>query len=178
MGKDYDNAAASKVRSFVLRYMEAHGAETQGVRTELDQLRTLLGEAVARLTSSFETIGAYSARPAHPAVNGCFDGAKIIPIAVPGAAGGSRHGAVLLAEGIERSVNEAITALQFYDIASQILAHAGRRIELLERMAGQLERLPDATIEELEDVLRNACAARGHNPAGQAVMTVGAMEFF
>lgn len=178
MGKDDDNAAAAKVRSFVLRYTEAHGAETQGVRTELDQLQTILGEAVARLTTSFETIGAYTTRPAQRAVNDCFDGAESAPVAALDATAGNQHGPGLLTEGIESSVNEAITALQFYDIASQILAHAGRRIELLERMAGQLGQLPDTTVEELEDVLRNAGAARGHNPAGQAFMTVGAMEFF
>lgn len=178
MGKDDDNAAAVRMRSFVLRYMEAHGAETRGVRAELDQLQAILDQAVARLTSSFETIGAYSAYYAQQAVNGRFDGAKAIPVIVPGAIGVNPYDTAALTEGIESSVNEAITALQFYDIASQILAHAGRRIELLERMAKQLGQLPDTTVEELDHVLRNACAVRGHNPAGQALMTVGAMEFF
>jgi hypothetical protein len=178
VGKDYDNAAAAKVRSFVLRYMEAHGAETQGVRTELDQIQTILGEAVVRLTSSFETIGAYSTRATRRTVNGCVDHAGAIPVAAPGAISVNQRDPAMLAEGIESSVNEAITALQFYDIASQILAHAGRRIELLERMAGQLGQLPDTTVEELDHVLRNARAARGHNPAGQTFMSVGAVEFF
>lgn len=178
MEKEDDNAAAVKVRSFVLRYMEAHGAETHGVRAELDQLQTILGQAVARLTSSFETICAYSARHPQRTVNDCFDGEEAIPVAAPGAVGLSQCDPAMFTEGIESSVNEAITALQFYDIASQILAHAGRRIELLERMAGQLGQLPDTTVEELDHVLRNACAVRGHNPAGQAFMTVGAMEFF
>ncbi|MGH8762172.1 MAG: hypothetical protein ACREUR_02960 [Nitrosospira sp.] len=168
MREDDDNAAAVRVRSFVLRYMEAHGAEMRGVRAELDQLQMILGQAVARLTSSFETIGAYSARY----------GAEAISAIAPGATGVSRYDPSALTEDIESSVNEAITALQFYDIASQILAHAGRRIELLERMAGQLGQLPDTTVEELDHVLRNACEVRGHNPAGQALMTVGAMEFF
>ncbi|SEO49992.1 hypothetical protein [Nitrosovibrio sp. Nv6] len=178
MGKDDDNGATAKVRSFVLRYMEAHGTEMQGVRTELDQLQAILGEAVARLTSSFETIGAYSTRLSQRGMDDCLDGAGTIPVAALGATAGYQHDPALLTEGIGSSVNEAITALQFYDIASQILAHAGRRIELLERLAGQLGQLPDTTVEELEDVLRNACAVRGHNPAGQAFMTVGAMEFF
>lgn len=178
MGKDDDNAAAVRMRSFVLRYMEAHGAETRGVRAELDQLQTILGQAVTRLTSSFETIGAYSACRTQRVANGFVDGAEAIPVIAPGATGVNRYDTAVLTEGIESSVNEAITALQFYDIASQILAHAGRRIELLERMAGQLGQLPDATVEELDHVLRNACEVRGHNPAGQALMTVGAMEFF
>ncbi|SCY07137.1 hypothetical protein SAMN05216420_102193 [Nitrosospira sp. Nl5] len=178
MGKDYDAAAAANVRSFVLRYMEAHGAETQCVRIELDQLQTILGEAVVRLTSSFETIGAYSTRATRRTVNDCVDDGETIPVAALSAIGANQRDPAMLTGGIESSVNEAITALQFYDIASQILAHAGRRIELLERMAGQLGQLPDTTVEELDHVLRNACAARGHNPAGQTFMSVGAMEFF
>jgi hypothetical protein len=177
VGKDYDNAAAVKVRSFVLRYMEAHGAETHGVRAELDQLQTILGEAAVRLTSSFETICA-SARHAQLAANSCLDGAQTLPVAALGAIDMDQYNLATPAKGIESSINEAMMALQFHDVASQILAHAGRRIEFLERMAGQLEQLPDATIEELDHVLRNACTARGHNPVGQAFMTVGAMELF
>jgi hypothetical protein len=45
VGKDYDNEVAVKVRSFVLRYMEAHGAETHSVRAELEQLQTILVDA-------------------------------------------------------------------------------------------------------------------------------------
>lgn len=129
MGTDYDNAAAVNVRSFVLRYMEAHGAETRGVRNELDQLQTILGQAVARLTSSFEAICVYSARYAQQPACGCFDGTGTISVAASGTVDMNQCGPATFADGFESSINEAITTLQFYDIASQILAHAGRRIE-------------------------------------------------
>lgn len=178
MGTDYDNAAAVNVRSFVLLYRQAHGAETSGVRAELDQLQAILSEAMTCLMSNFEAIRAYSARHLQPAADDSFDRGKTAPAAALGATGAGQCNPAVLIADIEGSINEAMTALQFHDIASQILAHARRRIEFLERMAEQLEQLPDTTIQELERVIRKACTDRGHNPVGQAVMTIGAVEFF
>ncbi|WP_025039725.1 hypothetical protein [Nitrosospira briensis] len=178
MGTDYDNAAVVNVRSFVLRYMQAHGAETSGVRAELDQLQAILSEAVTRLMSSFEAIRAYSARHLQPAADDVFDSAKTAPAAALGATHAGQCKPAGFTADIEDSINEAMTALQFHDIASQILAHTRRRIEFLERMAEQLEQLPDTTIKDLDHAIRKACTDRGHNPVGQAVMTVGAVELF
>jgi hypothetical protein len=158
--------------------MQAHGAETSGVRAELDQLQAILSEAVTRLMSSFEAIRAYSARHLQPVADGSFDNAKTAPAAALGATDAGQCTLAVFTADIEGSINEAMTALQFHDITSQILAHARRRIEFLERIAEQLEQLPDTSIKELDHVIRKACTDRGHNPVGQAVMTVGAMELF
>ena len=148
------------------------------MRAELDQLAGLITDATSRLTASFETICTLSARQQQlasaVASGGCSCGAEAgsLPVHSRGAPDPEQRDLRALTDNIQRSVNEAVTALQFHDIASQLIGHAARRIELIERMAGQLERLPGDPGGAL------ACTAQRDNPVGQVRMTAGTIELF
>jgi hypothetical protein len=151
-----EDPIAIHMRSFVSRYVEAHRVEAQGVRAELDQLGLLLNDAVARLSASFETM--------------CLLSAGLQRVEVQ--AGDSAP-----FEKLQGRLNEAATALQFHDIATQILAQSLKRIELIEQMTGSLRHLPDGSLDDLTKEL--VCSTtRGSNPVTQSRMTVGAVELF
>lgn len=92
------------------------------LRGDVAQLEGVLGDAVSRLTRSFETIDALTI------VNGRAPGFA----AVAASPADRRRRAV--AATIETSVAEAVTALQFHDIASQILRKLETRIDAVERL--------------------------------------------
>lgn len=185
------------LRPLLSKYVEAHRVESSGVCAELDQLDALLADAVSRLTSSFETIGALSVRQRQlmftdagksdswvapclrkPPVANDEPNERAGVVVAPVLDAHSRDDLRALTEDIERHVQKAVTALQFQDIASQLLSHAVKRMDLLERMAGQIERLPDIAIEELNEALSLVRAEPGGNPVAQARMNEGTVELF
>jgi hypothetical protein len=151
-----EDASAMQMQSVVSRYVEAHRAEAQGVRAELDQLRTLLNDAVARLTTTFETMCVLSARP------------QLVE---------SSPGDVASFEKLRGRLNEAATALQFHDIATQILAQSMTRIEAIEQMTGRLGQLPGGSLGELDQAWMCSPVSRP-SAVSQSRMTAGAVELF
>lgn len=61
-------------------------------------------------------------------------------------------------------LGRAVTALQFHDLASQLIAHAGRE---LRRCAAQLSAVGDETVAPARD-----------NPVAQSGMAAGSVELF
>lgn len=162
---------AAAVRTVLKAYLELHGAETRSARTELAQLQALLGDAARRLAASFERLNALAVggttrvRP-QPACNDAPDGPEI---------GGEPAASV---DHIEQARREAVTALQFQDIASQLVGHTVGRLDSLERLARSLARLPELPAEELGAALALARGAQRASPVGQARMAAGAVELF
>lgn len=134
----------------IARFLEIHDAQTNSARSELTRLRSLIDDAAGRLMASFSEIGEISAR----------------------------DGAHNQAQDMERAVGNAISALQFQDMANQLVGHAAQRIELLERLAGSLARLPDVSEDDLNGEVAGTVCARADGPVAQACMTGGSVDLF
>ena len=134
----------------IARFLEIHDTQARSARSELDRLRSLIDDASERLMSSFGEIGEISARQ-------------------------SQHEQM---EEMERAVGNAVSALQFQDMANQLVGHAAQRIELLERIAGSLGRWPDVTVDELTNEVEGTVCARQNGPVEQACMTGGSVDLF
>ncbi len=134
----------------ITRFLEIHDTQARSARCELDRLRSLIDDAAGRLMSSFSEIGEISARQTGQAQS----------------------------HDMERAVGNAISALQFQDMANQLVGHAAKRIELLERIAGTLARLPDVSADELANEVAGTVAARADGPVEQACMDGGSVDLF
>jgi hypothetical protein len=187
---------AARLRAGVMQFLDAHGAEAHRVRGQLEQLRILLGDAAGRLGASFAAMHALAARQreiaraiasaggirvrAQAAANddtGAQSDVRPEPAAGPEAeAVADELGAVT--RELQRTVHEAVTALQFQDIAAQLLGYTAERVDALDRMAGKLERLPNASADELGKALASAQSGRRDNPVSQAQMAHGTVELF
>lgn len=142
-------------REFLARYLEIHDAQARSARQDLDRLRGLIDDAAARLLTSFGAIEAFSRsrREAAP------------------------EGVDVSAQDIDRAVNGVVSAMQFQDMATQLVGHAAQRIALLERISESLGRLPEVSVEELTAaVAATTCGRR--SPVEQACMTGGSVELF
>ena len=139
-------------QAFLARYLEIHAAQACGVRGELDRLRGLIDDAYERLMESFDAIGALADQRGDtlPAIN----------------------------QDIARAVGNAVSALQFQDMATQLVGHTVQRIEVLERITQSLGRMPQASVEELTEVLDAAGCTRSSGPVEQASMSNGSVELF
>ena len=103
----------------------------------------------------------------------------------------------LVTQDIEVEVNAAVTALQFQDLATQLIGHSEGRMTVMENVVAGLQRLPQlirvleergagggqaARMGELESELGAALeamrAGRRHNPVVQADMGRGAVDLF
>jgi len=71
-----------------------------------------------------------------------------------------------------------VTALQFQDIASQLLGHTAARLQALERMSSALARLPESSSDDLCSALVAARGMRIASPVGQGRMSEGGIELF
>lgn len=159
------------IRGVLATFGELHGAESRSARAELEQLDALIADAVARLSVSFERLSALASRAAThvPPREAANDAPEVGPAPACGCAAFDEATSAL---------GEAVTALQFHDIASQLLGHAAARLRALERMAGVLTRVPDSSEEDLCAALAVARGARRANPVSQGRMVEGGIELF
>ncbi len=132
------------------RFLEIHDTQASNARSELDRLRSLIDDAAERLMASFNEIGEISARQVMPS-----------PM-----------------QDMEQAVGEAVSALQFQDMANQLVGHAVRRIELLERIAASLTRLPDLSEDDLANEIAGSVCTRPNGPVEQACMSGGSVDLF
>jgi methyl-accepting chemotaxis protein len=99
------------------------------------------------------------------------------------------------AHQVESELNKAVTALQFHDIVSQLVAHVTRRIEALDRVARHFDTLAGglawapADAEAAAQTLKREVAGvstsladlstrTAHNPVSQKEMAHGEVELF
>ena len=78
-------------------------------------------------------------------------------------------------------VDAAITALQFQDLSSQLLAQIGKHTEKLEQVCGGLEGIAQLSQEAQQDRLdsqRRQLDSHVHNPVNQTSMHAGEIDFF
>lgn len=142
-------------QAFIAYYLEIHQEQVRSARLDLDRLRSLIDDASARLLESFDVIGTFSKSRRVAALDG-FD---------------------VMNEDVERAVGNAISAMQFQDMATQLVGHAAQRMALLEKIAESLSRMPEAPIAELAAAVANATCGR-RSPVEQAGMAGGAVELF
>ncbi len=142
--------------AFIARYLEIHELQARSARLDLDRLRYLIDDASGRLMSSFNLIGAYS--------ESCME-------AMP------KNTDVAVAE-INQAVDAAVSALQFQDMANQLVGHAIERIALLEKITESLARLPGVSADELTQALASTACARSVGPVEQACMAGGSVDLF
>ena len=193
-GGGADPRLAARLRAGVMQFLEAHGTEARRVRVQLEQLKDLLADAAGRLGVSFAAMHALAARQqeiaraiasaggtqvrAQPAANDADVPDAAAPQLTAGSAPEAADELGAVTRELERTVHEAVTALQFQDIAPQLVGHTAERVDALDRMAGKLERLPDASAGELGKALESAQAGRRDSPVKQAQMAHGAVELF
>lgn len=95
---------------------------------------------------------------------------------------------------VENDVNAAVTALQFQDMATQLLDHVRRRTEALAMMtealaqageqaanacpAGRARASADQAFLRCAEVIERARAHAAHNPVGRSGMSTGEVELF
>jgi len=115
---------------------------------DLDRLQALLSDACAALATSFFGANAQVERLA-----GTCDGAALAPL--------------------KRHLNEAVTALQFQDIASQLVAHTHKRLR------NCADRLAAGTFDDdgEDEAVVEAMPLRP-NPVTQDEMDAGSVELF
>ena len=134
------------------------------VQADLAQTRLLLAEAIERLSAGFSALHSAVAAQGE-AAQALRDGAGDAECARLHAAGAN----------IERQVQAMVTALQFEDMTSQLIAHAGRRVVglrgILADMADGARELAAGDLEQMER-LRAALAAQSRELDGQLMRSV------
>ena len=138
-------------------------AHLEAVQADLAQTRMLLAEAIERLSSGFGAL--------HEAV--CAQGQAVQALQQ----GVDTDCARLQDAGaaIERQVQAMVTALQFEDMTSQLIAHAGRRIAGLRGiLAGVGDGAQGAALGDLAQLesLRAALAAQSRELDGRLMRSV------
>ncbi len=84
-----------------------------------------------------------------------------------------------LSSQMELAVNQAVTALQFQDMASQLIDHTLSRLTQAERVLGGLGgRDPQQIAQTLNASLAEVRRVTQHNPVQQAALSSGAVELF
>jgi methyl-accepting chemotaxis protein len=80
---------------------------------------------------------------------------------------------------LQGTVNDAVTALQFQDMASQLIGHTLTRIVEAERVLGSLSGSdPGAAAREAERKVADVRQATHHNPVQQQAVASGDVELF
>lgn len=143
-------------QTFIARYRHIHEFQASSARLDLDRLRSLINDASARLMTSFDVIGALAKNRRNSVPNGSD--------AVVG--------------DVEQAVNSAVSALQFQDMATQLVGHAAQRIALLEKITESLGRLPEVSIDELTAAVAATNCEHHTGPVEQASVTGGSVELF
>jgi methyl-accepting chemotaxis protein len=90
-----------------------------------------------------------------------------------------------VAQDVDRQVQQAVTAMQFQDLASQIVEHSKKRMELLTRLTGDLERYakeygenPRSAGVALRERLAFFRESLTRTPVRQREMAGGTVELF
>jgi len=120
---------------------------------DLDRLQRLLADATAKLLGHFHGLSEQIAQLRRPPEGGRFD-----PLAF---------------ERARRSLHGAVTALQFQDMASQLIMHTDRR---LRSCADRLAR--DALVDDDDGVPLTRPAPLRPNPVVQDEIDTGSIELF
>lgn len=123
-----------------------HDVQADGIRADLGQLGELLDDAIARLTASFESISETTA------------------------ASGAGHPLDLAR--VEDELGRAAIALQFHDIATQIVSRSVKRLD------GMRESTTTRPHEDATGATAATTEDRDEISVGQARMTVGEVELF
>ncbi len=145
---------------FLTQYLEIHEAQARSARSDLERLRSLIDDASARLLTSFGTIQAITENRSGQQVQGV--------VAVTGQNDGD----------VKRAVGNAISALQFQDMATQLVSHAAQRLTVLEKITQSLGRLPDASVDDLAAAVSDTLRGRHTSPVEQVCMAGGSVELF
>jgi hypothetical protein len=140
-------------------------AHLEEVQADLTQTRLLLGEAIARLSGGFSAL--------HAAVSAQRAAAEQLQQAAGAGDGQAQlHEA---AAAIDTHVQAMVTALQFEDMTSQLIAHAGRRITglqgILAGVGDGAQGLAAGDLTQL-DTLRAAMAAQSRELDGSLARSV------
>lgn len=141
-------------------------AHLEEVQADLAQTRLLLAEAIARLSDGFGAL--------HAAVSAQRAAAEQLQQPGAGAGGGQELRAA--ATAIDIQVQAMVTALQFEDMTSQLIAQAGRRIAgllgILAEVGDGAQGLAAGDQDQLE-TLRAAMAAQSRELEGLLARSVG-----
>ncbi len=148
---------------------------------DLEQLRGILGDAAAKLSSAFceMTIGSTALLRL---LDGAPEDAGTAPI----------EDAAAIARDMSSKTVTTVQSLQFEDMATQLLQHVHRRLAMLEMFSremtvlypdpeGRMPPLSDKVLDDLFRVLelnRAALAAVGHKAVQQQSMDSGVIELF
>jgi hypothetical protein len=143
-------------KAFIACYIEIHESQARSARSELGRLCSLIDDASARLLTSFGMIGDISRSRQVATVNGRDAAARDVDLAV----------------------GNAVRALQFQDMATQLVGHAVQRITLLERITESLSRLPDASVDDLRAAVVATTCERHAGPVEQACVSGGSVELY
>lgn len=82
------------------------------------------------------------------------------------------------AQAVEHAVGEAVSALQFQDMASQLIGHVAQRIAVLEQIAGLLIHMPEISVDDLSDAVAGTVVERNDGPVAQACVSGGSVDLF
>jgi hypothetical protein len=141
-------------------------AHLEEVQADLTQTRLLLGEAIARLSDGFSAL--------HAAVSVQRAAAEQLQQQANGAGDGQAQWREAAA-AIDTHVQAMVTALQFEDMTSQLIAHAGRRITglqgILAGVGDGAQGLAAGDLTQL-DTLRAAMAAQSRELDGSLARSV------
>jgi len=130
--------------------VDACCADIQGAADDLTRLQTLLSDAAGTLLGTFNAIQAY-----------CEDTAQ------------HTSGATVL----EPHIRRAVAALQFEDLATQLLQHTQQRLSHLEINLKKFQILP-STLEGLDSALEASPYQGGAHPVRQDGMDTGSVDLF
>jgi methyl-accepting chemotaxis protein len=84
-----------------------------------------------------------------------------------------------ISANLEVAVNEAVGALQFQDLASQLIGHTLTRIDEADRVLGSLGALdPAHAAAQLQASIDRVREATRHNPVQQAALSTGSVDLF
>ena len=140
----------------IARYLQIHDAQARSARAELERLRGLIEDASARLLSSFGAIGALS-QTLREAVS---EGQDVLP------------------PDLRQALDNAVSALQFPDMATQLIDHVVQRIALLEKITQALGCSPQLSAGEFTAVLAAVAGGQFSAPVEQSCMAGGSVELF
>lgn len=134
------------------------------VQADLAQTRLLLTEAIERLSAGFSAL--------HTAVAAQGDAAQALQHGAGAADCARLHAA---GADIEQQVRAMVTALQFEDMTSQLIAHAGRRVaglrSILADMVDAARELAAGDLAQMER-LRATLAMQSRELDGQLMRSV------